>query len=887
MKSFRVFISSPGDVKEEREHAMNILKEIEDEPAFQRNLHIDVVAWDKKSAGLPMFVNMTPQEAINKSLPLPSECNIVIIILWCKMGTPLPSQYTKEDGSVYQSGTEWEYCDAVKGKNENKPLVLLYRRMQPFTLVPNDPESGEKFRQYSLVEDFFSSFKNSDGSLNSGYMQYNTIAEFTDLFRKNLISVISQAFHIQNQHENTVQPTHLDVKYKPQHNLPSRSFHAYGSLLGRDEDKKRVMHALESRYPLISIEGIGGVGKTSLALEIAYSCLRNPENNLKQAITFEFIVWISAKDKPYEKKWFDEVLNMIARVRDFFSITQKPLNEDKIFEVESLLRQQSTLIIVDNFETIEDPELENWLENVPEPTKVIVTSKRKQFRMSKPIDLEGLSPIDGLELLKRHVRADKGLKFILQKQDHELMHLVTNTAGNPLAILWSLNSVKGGLNFESLLHGLQNVYKNKNINKIIEYVFSESWKRLCKHAQKILLVVPLFVDVELICKESLQAASPLKSEDFDNAIPQLIEFKLLQIERDYNFKEKYKVHPLTHTLAQVKLLQRKSFEKNARRRWSEYYFKYVSLIKREEPIIKDYPYWNALVWDKMKIIDEEWLSINEVIKWAGEKGEDQLFLDLVMLLVHYMDSRFLNLQRTEYVKKGVEISSRLNMLEEEALLRLDALGWTLVEDDNLEDAHKEITCGLKKAEELDKCSKCKTDLTALGFAWQARVEIELGNVDTAYKTIESALNLSSLCNPWIQSRIYMAAGDIALKQTENNKAFEALEFYQKQAECIKKYGGEGNGYQVEPRLGLAYVKTGALEKAEEKFNILKKDETIPIGRLYGEYGLALVAFKRNNKNEARQRVIATKEEISRKTASNIILKLINELYETMELEAKS
>jgi hypothetical protein len=37
-----------------------------------------------------------------------------VVILWSRMGTPLPAEYTKADGTAYLSGTEWEFLDAVE-----------------------------------------------------------------------------------------------------------------------------------------------------------------------------------------------------------------------------------------------------------------------------------------------------------------------------------------------------------------------------------------------------------------------------------------------------------------------------------------------------------------------------------------------------------------------------------------------------------------------------------------------------------------------------------------------------------------------------------------------------------------------------------------------------
>ena len=45
--------------------------------------------WDDPHAASPMDAHLPPQDAINQNLPKPSECDIVAVILWSRMGTPL------------------------------------------------------------------------------------------------------------------------------------------------------------------------------------------------------------------------------------------------------------------------------------------------------------------------------------------------------------------------------------------------------------------------------------------------------------------------------------------------------------------------------------------------------------------------------------------------------------------------------------------------------------------------------------------------------------------------------------------------------------------------------------------------------------------------------
>jgi LuxR family transcriptional regulator, glucitol operon activator len=888
-----VFISSPGDVSEERRLAIEVLQNLEYEPFHEGKIHLKVVAWNKKGSGPLMVAHMTPQEAINLSLPKPSQVDIVIVILWSRMGTPLPDSFEKkEDGTAYRSGTEWEFEDARKAAREKgRPTVLLYRCMERPPVDFHDPGFQEQIKQLGLVDDFFRTFKNPDGSLNTSYQEYQSPGEFKDKLRSDINKLIHAELSKQQPAPTPEPPAH-----ESPYELPFRWYKQFGPLIGREQEQKQIIQALKSPYPLVIIEGMPGVGKTSLALEVAYSLLPQPEEEKPPAdLAFNYIVWVSAKGKPKQKKWLIEVLDTIARALDFPSITQNPTEkiEDIKRKVKDLLRTHWTLIIIDNFESIRDRDLEGWIMTVPEPSKVMVTSRRGQLQNSlsknskSPINPEGLVPInlvgladnDALDLIRRHAGTFE-LDNIKHKPDEELLPLIRNTSGNPLAMVWALGTLRGGLEFEDIIKGLQLNYKNKKINNVIKYVFSEAWKQLSQNARKVLFAVPLFVGADSINKGPLCAASGLSEEAFHEAVVKLVDFKLLKVCYNKKGKPRYKIHPMAYTFARAKLDPKLKLEEDARKRLGQYYLEFVRKnIVREKP---HKPYWNVLVSDNMQTIDEEWLNINEILKWAGEQNQDQLFLDLIMLLVHYLDSRFYNLQRITYVKMAIGIAHRLKLREEEALLRLDALGWTLVEEKRLDEAYQEIMLGGSIAEQLTGDGETKNDLLALSYAWQARVRIEQGQSEQVSVLIARALSLA--CSPWIKFRVYMAAGDIALKQYKNE---EALYFYKKQAASMKDYGGEGHGYQVLPRLGLAYVGTGDIESAEEKFKVLRDQENISIGKLYGDYGLALVAYKRNQTGEARRLANETKAALSRKTTSHLLLELLNQLFQEMEGENKS
>ena len=125
MRHLHIFLSSPGDVNRERQLAREVIDQIQSERLYRDQLKLEIVAWDKPGAGTAMSAHLEPQEAIDRGLRKPSECDIVIVIFWARMGTLLSDKHLKPDGSRYRSGTEYEFLDALDAARETgKPDVL-------------------------------------------------------------------------------------------------------------------------------------------------------------------------------------------------------------------------------------------------------------------------------------------------------------------------------------------------------------------------------------------------------------------------------------------------------------------------------------------------------------------------------------------------------------------------------------------------------------------------------------------------------------------------------------------------------------------------------------------------------------------------------------------
>ena len=118
-KQFRIFISSPGDVIPERRVAKSVIGRLNEE--FFGRAYLIPILWEEE----PMLASETFQAQIHP----PHETEIYVGILWSRIGSPLPDTILRPDGTRYESGTAFEFEDALGGfKQQGSPDMLLYRK---------------------------------------------------------------------------------------------------------------------------------------------------------------------------------------------------------------------------------------------------------------------------------------------------------------------------------------------------------------------------------------------------------------------------------------------------------------------------------------------------------------------------------------------------------------------------------------------------------------------------------------------------------------------------------------------------------------------------------------------------------------------------------------
>jgi hypothetical protein len=268
-RRIRVFISSPGDVLQERKIAQDVIDTLRYDPMLQDKVYFDIIAWDKAGASTPMLATMTPQEAINQGLAVPSACDIVVVIFWSRMGTPLPHpEYQKPDGTQYLSGTEWEFWDGFHAaKDKRLPLLVVYRRMERVLLDPDSDDFEAKVEQRKRINSFFDTFTNPDGSIKQGYNPYQTPEDFRRDFETHLRKLVARLLAEQPKQEQRK----VEIPAKPVPTWQGSPFPGLRAFTeqeapiffgrGRETDQLVKMVA-QSRF--VAVVGASGSGKSSL-----------------------------------------------------------------------------------------------------------------------------------------------------------------------------------------------------------------------------------------------------------------------------------------------------------------------------------------------------------------------------------------------------------------------------------------------------------------------------------------------------------------------------------------------------------------------------------------------------------------------------------------------
>ena len=342
-------------------------------------------------------------------------------------------------------------------------------------------------------------------------------------------------------------------------NLPRRPY-----FVGREQEIKTVLQSLNpnSRTFIIGIEGIGGMGKSALAIELSYRCI---EEDL-----FESVIWISAKESVLtlhgiepiipEAKSLSDILITIGASLGNPTIGNMPI-QDQIKQAYNLLARRTTLLVLDNFESLsktEQRDILDFLRRSPITLKVLVTS-RERVTEGQIIRLQGLSSDESNALLEWDAQQKN-----IQLTKEQNKYVADLTGGLPLALLWVHGQI-AVLGY-SAAQVLDKLSMDSEI-PILQYCFNHSWNLLRHHNEKKLLYI-LALQPEAVSREALRKISGIEDDDaFEIAVSDLLQFTLIEHEPDRDY---FSILPLTRRFVRTQFAGDRKFIQQAELKIAQY-----------------------------------------------------------------------------------------------------------------------------------------------------------------------------------------------------------------------------------------------------------------------------------------------------------------------------
>lgn len=427
------------------------------------------------------------------------------------------------------------------------------------------------------------------------------------------------------------------IKYK----LPYRD---YPRFIGREKELKELLTYISPNYRqhITVVSGIGGVGKTALVLEVSYLCLEATKYDGIEIPEFDVIIFTSAKKnyltsegilpRPIYEATLQDIFRTIADVLDDITILQVHQSQQRS-QVYQTLRKQRTLLIVDNFETIDSQERNNvlsFLDNVPEPTQVIITTRDQLIRFS-PIRLALLSKEESYQLIEQQAEQKK----VKPITNYRKTRIYNRFQGIPVALIYVVGRIAAGHSLLSALLVKSSFNPSElNHNDIARFCFDGSVKELKETdliTYQILMIIAIFRLSPIRAAIAMISGLQSNFQALDNGLARLQQLSFITEEEqqeENQFSSRYTMLSITREYSLEELAKNPDFEKEARQRWLKWYIDWTEQYGQE-----DWENWDV----QYDSLTQEWDNILSVLYWCAAEKEYEKVKQLWRNIDTYVD----------------------------------------------------------------------------------------------------------------------------------------------------------------------------------------------------------------------------------------------------------
>lgn len=235
-------------------------------------------------------------------------------------------------------------------------------------------------------------------------------------------------------------PDAIDESTKLLHNLPQAEFDDTG-FVARERELVELKNALAGPYPVVTVAGEGGLGKTALALKACYDLLDDQKSGL------DAIVWTTAKATKLTLSEIESIEGAISTslgiIESAASLLGRQNETSAIDDLLSHLRNNKILLVIDNLETVIDQNIQALVSQIPAGSKILITTRIGLGAFNFPIPLLPLSSKDAAFYFRRTARV-WGVPDLSALSNAAVDGYCVKLQRNPLFIKWFIQSVRAG-----------------------------------------------------------------------------------------------------------------------------------------------------------------------------------------------------------------------------------------------------------------------------------------------------------------------------------------------------------------------------------------------------------------------------------------------------------
>lgn len=510
--------------------------------------------------------------------------------------------------------------------------------------------------------------------------------------------------------------------------------------VGRENELKEILRALGplDRAWIISLTGVGGIGKTELALQAGQIA--------KQTRLFENVVWITAKDswltpegiQSFETEYslvsLDDLLDTIIEVLEMDPRLYRASPVRKKEAVLEVLHTTSCLLIVDNLETVKDRAVIQFLTSeFPSPCKSLITTRLGGVTVSdegiaqtfsvaqtlvgqREIPIGPLSQEDAMVLFTRRAQKHE-LLFTLDEDFVKVREAVDKVARIPLAIEWVIGRMV--LKKETLEDAITQF--NMPNSEGLTFCFENLIKAVGSRSQKVLLAISIFV--ESVSWKMLREVTNIQPGNLNEALTRLVTASLIGdfLLGEHIDDRRFSVPAPTRLY--VKVLS----QSLAADLYREYYIRSVESYIRLLQNVDEKQLWSAYKSEQHNLL--------AIFSWCFENNELELVVRLAHVLSNYLQRLSLWDERVRVCELATLAAKNLGDKKESILFIYDAA--------EIHKARGRLDEAFKEFDDCEKDSKAVGDKLRAAHAHMQKgiIYYHQGKYDESVRTLEQSLEM--------------------------------------------------------------------------------------------------------------------------------------------------